>query len=208
MVYTLLILVPVIIFFALLTSSAWVEACFLSPSQPALRLRFGLNWGWKERRLVWLTVWRFSSDTSSPSTTEERKKATKKGGFKLPLSLRTLLSLLLKLLSGVRLNLTGRIRFSTGDPASTGLAAGAAWSFVGLGQSFIRTFCRGDRIKIELVPEFEEPLFEADIRCIVSVPVAHIISVGAQVVTYLRKEQVVKKKRGGKKRWQNIPFRA
>ncbi|MCL6634958.1 MAG: DUF2953 domain-containing protein [Peptococcaceae bacterium] len=72
----------------------------------------------------------------------------------------------------------------TGDPFSTGLAAGAAWSFKGALASFVcRFFSAGAaRPEVAVRPNFFQPCFNTAIECIFEVRIGHIIITGIKAL--------------------------
>ncbi len=67
-------------------------------------------------------------------------------------------------------------RFGTGDAAYTGMIYGAIWSVIGNAYAFLCRFFRIEFPEVELVPEFNEKVFEIEAEGIIKIRLAHIIT--------------------------------
>jgi hypothetical protein len=120
---------------------------------------------------------------------ERWKSARRKGQIPSlgPGDWKLFLRLGIPLLKAATLRASGRLRLGTGDAGGTGFAVGLFWSVLGLAQALAKAACRDADIGLRIEPEFTRAELEIDARCILSVPVIHIISAAARGLTYLRR---------------------
>jgi len=87
----------------------------------------------------------------------------------------------------------------TGDAAATGVLCGMLYALSGLALAYLGRYLKIHSQEVEIAPDFEKSVFEADINCIFHAKLAHIIVVLIKIY-YMRwlinkeanKRQVVK----------------
>lgn len=192
MPYGYLLLVPLLFFFFFLLSQLWAEVVCRTRPEEVLELRLGLSWrlGQKELRAP-LYSWR-----PGKNLMERWESARRKGRIPAlaPGDWRFFLRLGSRLLKAATLRASGRLRLGTGDAGGTGFAVGLFWSVLGLTQALAKAVCREADIGLRIEPEFTRAELEIDARCILSVPVIHIISTAARGLTYFKKARQLEPK--------------
>ena len=82
-----------------------------------------------------------------------------------------------------------RIEFGRGDAAETGIMVGVIWAL--LGQMKARIYrsvtVKGDDIRYELVPRFDDEVLLCEINCIFQLKISHIIFTALKFLTILLK---------------------
>ena len=183
-----------------LVSTLWLE---VTTEKTAVRLRLGISWQWSRYRLA-IPLYR-----SRPLAASLPQKPAAKTSSKSPatselvkLSWRFLQSLM----PHVAIHIQGAVTVGTGDAAETGFLIGIIWQLLGLANAAMRIALKETTIRLKIEPEFNAVCLKANIRCIVFLPVLHIIIAVAQTIKYwlsIRSDF----NQGGRKRWQSIPFK-
>jgi len=161
-----------------------------------LELRFGLSWRIGKRELrAPLYRWRLDGRLI------ERWESARRNGRIQTLEAKDwtfFLRLGSWLLKAATFRASGRLRVGTGDAGGTGFAVGLFWSILGIVQAMAKAVCREAQIGLKIEPEFTRAELEIDAKCILSVPVIHIISAAARGLTYFSKARRLEpKQRGG-----------
>lgn len=73
-------------------------------------------------------------------------------------------------------NIYIRSKFGTGDAAHTGMAYGAVWTIIGNVYAFLCRFFKIEFPEVELIPAFNETIFEIEAEGIIKMRLVHIIS--------------------------------
>ena len=79
-----------------------------------------------------------------------------------------------------------RSRFGTGDAAHTGMICGAIWTLIGNVYAFLCRFLNLEFPEVDLVPAFNEKVFEIEGEGIIRIRLVHIIMCGFKFI-HLRK---------------------
>lgn len=186
----LLLLAPLLFFFFL--SQLWAEIVCRTLPEEVLDLRFGLSWRLGERELrVPLYCWRPVGKLikrREPARDEDKIPALSANDWPLLLRQGS------RLLKSATFRASGRLKVGTGDASCTGFTVGLFWSSLGIVQTLAKTVCREAEIRFKIEPEFTRAGLEIDARCILSVPVIHIISVAARGLTYFNKARHLESK--------------
>jgi hypothetical protein len=94
--------------------------------------------------------------------------------------------------------------FGTGDAATTGILSGIVWQVASGAEVLFKQMLKKGIIEVKIRPDFESPVLDVDIHCIVFVPLLHIITA---VVHTIWRQDCLALTQGGRRLWQNIPFK-
>ena len=89
-------------------------------------------------------------------------------------------------------NIYIRSEFGTGDAAHTGMAYGAVWTLIGNVYAFLCRFAKLEFPEVELIPNFNQTVFNIEAEGIIKMRLVHIISaafIGFKAYKKHRKEK-------------------
>lgn len=183
-----------------LVSDLWLELHITGPFQVDIRL--GFCWHWFKHKLS-VPLYRYR-----PGASLSPKEIVDSNSTKLISLIRfaQLIKIFLcSLLPHSHIHIRGHAIVGTGDAAETGYLIGIMWHVLGLVNAFTQLLVSVSTINLTIRPEFSAICLDTDISCIVYLPVLHIISAAVKTVKHCNKTDF---QQGGRKVWQNIPFRA
>ena len=169
-----LFIIPSLLLALLLLSNLWIELIISSKNS----LRFGVCWGHTSYRIS-IPIYRFKQKfllIENIGNTDYfcRGRELLKAG-------RPLLFFVRSLFFHCSLDIRGVVTIGTGDAATTGIAAGTMWQIIGWAQALLAAMFKNQAIKVRIEPQFNTPVFSADIRCILFLPLLHIITAAMKI---------------------------
>jgi hypothetical protein len=102
------------------------------------------------------------------------------------------------------LDVSGSIVIGTGDAAATGILTGIMWQILGWAKAVSQAVMTSGTFKVTIEPRFNTVVFNVNIRCIVFLPLLHIITAVVRTVKHLSRSTI---EQGGRKLWQSIQFK-
>jgi hypothetical protein len=82
-------------------------------------------------------------------------------------------------------NFNLKFRLGTGDAAETGILYGVAWIVIGSIMTFAGSYLNIIEPRIAVVPIFNQMQLRAELSCIISIRLGHIINTGIRVIPVL-----------------------
>lgn len=81
-----------------------------------------------------------------------------------------------------------RSRFGTGDAAKTGMVCGTVWTLIGNVYAFLCRFFNVEFPEVDLIPSFNEKVFEIEAEGIIRIRPVHIIMCGLKILGKLKRQ--------------------
>lgn len=184
----------------LLAGTLWIELIITNTS--SINIRVGICWLLYRYRLS-IPLHRFKpQNLQAPTQTDSENSANKTSMIKKAIPL--ILSFVRSILPHSTLEVIGSIIIGTGDAAETGFLVGILWQFLGVLNWLIQVFFKNGTVDLRVFPEFNAHCLDANISCIVFLPMLHIITAVAQTIGRLSKRNY---DQGGRRLWPSILFK-
>ncbi len=181
MVFNLFLIFFVWLLILFLMSSFWLE---LVIEKSTIKLRLGIGWQCFRRRIKIPVYYFHHRVTRLPKRATTQTSATGLTMSSLVNLSRLSRIFLQSILPHVTMHVQAAVTVGTGDAAATGLRIGIIWQLLGFVNAFMQTALTAGHIDLKLKPEFNVACLEANIRCIVFLPMFHIITATVQTIKY------------------------
>lgn len=196
---TFLIVLGLLALLLLLAGTLWIELVITCSSN---NLRFGLCWHWSKYQVA-IPLYQFQLRTAQPPATTGTRRHYKTGG-RLRSARPVLLTFVRFIMPYSSLDVSGSIVIGTGDAAATGILTGIMWQILGWAKAVSQALMTSGTFKVTIEPRFNTVVFNVNIRCIVFLPLLHIITAVVRTVKHLSRSTI---EQGGRKLWQSIQFK-